>query len=59
VRHYDHFSFWRWASQALGPAGRVLGWFAPLKWKVRKDAALALERFTDSASPGTAPPGRG
>jgi ketosteroid isomerase-like protein len=45
VRHYDNFSFWRWASQALGPAGKLLGWFAPLKWKVRRDAATSLERF--------------
>ena len=45
VRHYDSFSFWRWAAQALGPMGKALGWFAPLKWKVRKDAALGLERF--------------
>jgi ketosteroid isomerase-like protein len=59
VRHYDHFSFWRWASQALGPMGRALGWFAGLKWKVRRDAAQALERFTerdrDPSSPGQAP----
>jgi uncharacterized protein len=45
VRHYDSFSFWRWAAQALGPMGQALGWFAPLKWKVRKDAAQGLERF--------------
>ena len=45
VRHYDSFSFWRWASQALGPVGQALGWFAPLKWKVRKDAARSLEKF--------------
>ena len=47
VRHYDRFSFWRWASQALGPIGALLGWFAPLKWKVRKDAARSLEKFGD------------
>jgi ketosteroid isomerase-like protein len=47
ARHYDRFSFWKWAAQALGPAGRALGWFAPLKWKVRKDAATALDRFRD------------
>jgi ketosteroid isomerase-like protein len=46
VRHYDSFSFWRWAAQALGPAGVALGWFAPLKWKVRKDAARGLARFS-------------
>ena len=45
VRHYDSFRFWRWASQALGPLGRALGWFAPLKWKVRRDAMRSLERF--------------
>ena len=44
-RHYDHFSFHRWAAQALGPLGAVLGWFAPLKWKVRADARRALERY--------------
>jgi ketosteroid isomerase-like protein len=47
VRHYDHFSFWRWASQALGPAGAAFGWFAPLKWKVRREAARGLERFRE------------
>lgn len=45
VRHYDRFSFYRWASQALGPPGKILGWFAPFKWKVRKDAARGLEKF--------------
>ena len=45
VRHFDHFSFWRWASQALGPMGAAFGWFLPLKWKVRKDAARSLEKF--------------
>jgi ketosteroid isomerase-like protein len=45
VRPHDSFPFWRWASQALGPTGAALGWFAPLKWKVRKDAARSLERF--------------
>ena len=47
VRHYDSFSFWRWASQALGPAGKLLGWFAPLKWKVRKQAASGLAQFRE------------
>jgi ketosteroid isomerase-like protein len=48
ARHYDRFPFWRWAAQALGPAGAMLGWFAPLKWKVRRDAARGLERFRDT-----------
>jgi ketosteroid isomerase-like protein len=45
VRHYDSFPFWRWAAQALGPAGRFLGWLPPLKWKVRKDADRSLRQF--------------
>ena len=47
VRHYDSFPFWRWAAQALGPAGQLLGWFPPLKWKVRKDAAKGLAKFRE------------
>lgn len=45
IRHVDRFSFWRWAGQALGPLGLMLGWFAPLKWKVRKDARKGLDLF--------------
>ncbi|MDH5264428.1 MAG: nuclear transport factor 2 family protein [Betaproteobacteria bacterium] len=48
VRHFDRFSFWRWSSQALGPLGRLLGWFAPVKWMVRRQAARSLERFRDA-----------
>jgi len=47
VRHYDSFPFWRWSAQALGPVGKVLGWFPPLKWKVRKEAARGLEKFRE------------
>ena len=54
VRHYDSFSFWRWASQALGPVGAALGWFAPLKWKVRRDAARGLAGFRESRASGPA-----
>lgn len=45
VRHHDSFSFWRWASQALGPVGALLGWSPPIRWKVRKQAARGLEQF--------------
>jgi ketosteroid isomerase-like protein len=44
-RHYDAFPFWGWARQALGPAGAAFGWFGLFKWKVRRDAERALERF--------------
>jgi len=45
VRHVDNFPFWRWAAQALGPVGKFLGWFPPIKYKVRKEAAKGLARF--------------
>ena len=48
VRHYDRFPFWRWASQALGPVGKALGWTLLIHWKVRKDAAAALAKFRAS-----------
>ena len=47
VRHFDHFPFWRWSRQALGPVGALLGWSLPIKWKVRKDAAKALEKYAN------------
>jgi ketosteroid isomerase-like protein len=49
VRHIDRFNFWRWAAQALGPAGAALGWFPPLKWKVRSQAKSGLDQFVESS----------
>lgn len=46
VRHYDHYSLWRWAAQALGPAGAALGWLGPFRWALRTRATRALERFS-------------
>lgn len=44
-RHRDEFSFPRWARQALGPVGLLLGWTPFLKRKVQAQAAVALEKF--------------
>lgn len=41
----DSFSFWRWASQALGLPGYLLGWTPFLKSKVQKTANQSLEEF--------------
>lgn len=50
-RHYDHFSLWRWAAQALGPVGAALGWFGPFRWALRQRTRRSLERFSaDSRS---------
>jgi ketosteroid isomerase-like protein len=43
--HVDEFGFHRWARQALGPAGLLLGWTPLLKAQVRRKAAASLARF--------------
>jgi uncharacterized protein len=48
--HRDEFSFHRWARQALGPPGLLLGWTPLLRNKVRSRAAKSLERFQSSSA---------
>ena len=43
--HRDHFSFWRWSSQALGPTGLLLGWSPFLHNRVRTTARHRLDNF--------------
>lgn len=45
TRHVDRFDFWRWAEQALGPIGLLLGWTPFLRKKVRAQAAQALNAY--------------
>ena len=45
VRHQDSFDFWRWATQALGPSGRFLGWSPYLRNRVRERASNGLDTF--------------
>jgi hypothetical protein len=47
VRHRDRFDFWRWARQALGLPGLLLGWTPFLRAKVRSQAAARLQRFLE------------
>jgi len=42
IRHIDSFDFHRWARQALGPVGLLLGWTPLVRNKVRRSAAAAL-----------------
>ena len=46
VEHEDSFSFWRWARQALGPAGLMLG-LPPMNRLVRRRAREDLAEFRD------------
>ena len=44
IDHRDSFSFWRWARQALGPAGLILG-LPPMNLLVRRRARADLAEF--------------
>lgn len=49
-RHRDAFDFHRWAAQALGWRGTLLGWAPPVRDAVRREAARALEAFAARAA---------
>ena len=43
--HRDRFDLWRWASQALGTRGRLLGWTPLVQNAIRHQAMKRLEVF--------------
>jgi hypothetical protein len=45
VQQIDRFSFWRWAGQALGTKGWMLGWAPQVRTQVQKKAAESLNEF--------------
>ena len=45
AEHDDEFGFHRWASQALGTSGKLLGWTPVVRNAVRKKARGSLDRF--------------
>jgi hypothetical protein len=45
VLHEDSFDFWRWARQALGPTGLLLGWTPLLRSAVRSKARRGLDAY--------------
>ena len=42
VRHQDRFDLYRWARQALGLKGVLLGWLPPVQGAIRRQAAATL-----------------
>jgi len=44
-KHTDHFSFYKWARQAFGLKGWLLGWTPLMQNKVREQALARLGRF--------------
>jgi ketosteroid isomerase-like protein len=51
VDHDDSFDFHRWARQALGPPGLLLGWTPMLRSAVRRRARRGLDEFMASPPP--------
>jgi ketosteroid isomerase-like protein len=49
IRHTDRFDLWRWAAQALGLKGLLLGWAPPVQAAIRKQAAAGLAAFRAKA----------
>ena len=45
VQHTDRFDFYRWAQQALGLKGVLLGWTPILKKKVQRFAMATLQSY--------------
>jgi ketosteroid isomerase-like protein len=45
VEHRDEFDFHRWARQALGPPGLLLGWTPLMRSAVRRRARAGLDEF--------------
>ena len=50
AEHRDEFSFHRWARQALGPMGLLLGWTPLVRSKVRGQAGARLEQYAGGDS---------
>lgn len=45
AEHHDRFDLYRWARQALGMKGILLGWAPPVQGAIRRQAATALDRY--------------
>jgi ketosteroid isomerase-like protein len=47
ICHTDTFDFWKWASQAFGLKGRLLGWTSFFKNKIQTVTRGRLQSFID------------
>lgn len=45
IKHTDTFDLWKWASQALGIKGQLLGWLPMVQNAIRKEASSNLDHF--------------
>lgn len=47
IKHTDHFSLYKWASQAIGFKGSLLGWTSFFKNKLQQQTSKSLKRFEE------------
>jgi len=45
IRHLDKFSLWKWASQAMGTNGLLIGWTSFFKKRLQGQSKEMLQRF--------------
>ena len=50
VTHRDAFDLWKWAGQALGTSGKLLGWSPIIQGAVRRQARAGLDKYMGSAN---------
>ncbi|MEP6573773.1 MAG: nuclear transport factor 2 family protein [Gemmatimonadota bacterium] len=53
VAHLDSFDFYRWARQALGIKGVLLGWAPPVQRSIREQATRALDGYSEKHVSGS------
>ncbi len=45
VKHTDDFDIWKWAKQALGIKGLLLGWTGFMQKKIQENARMTLKTY--------------
>ena len=47
IKHTDDFDIWKWAKQALGIKGFLLGWTGFMQKKIQEQARMALKTYSE------------
>jgi ketosteroid isomerase-like protein len=45
IKHTDDFDIWKWAKQAFGLKGLLLGWTGFMQNKIQKEARMSLKKY--------------
>jgi len=47
IKHTDDFDIWKWAKQALGVKGFLLGWTGYMQKKIQQQARISLKKYCE------------